>query len=98
MLSGVLKSDRAIDVNIAVIRAFIRLRELIATHRDVAAKIQEIERIQRDQGTNISAISSAVPRINPRACTGPSFISYSNCWNDRVCRTRMPPNAPRLCI
>src|SRR6266478_813316 len=41
MLSGVLKSDRAIDVNIAVIRAFIRLRELLATHKDVATKIQE---------------------------------------------------------
>ena len=35
MLSSVLNSDRAIQVNIAIMRAFVKLRELLATHQDL---------------------------------------------------------------
>lgn len=38
MLSSVLTSDRAIDVNIAIMRAFVRLRQLLATHKNLAKK------------------------------------------------------------
>ena len=41
MLSSVLHSDRAIDINVAIIRTFIRMREMLATHEDVARKIEE---------------------------------------------------------
>jgi hypothetical protein len=44
MLSSVLGSDRAIDVNIAIMRAFVRLREMMATHKDLAKKIEELEK------------------------------------------------------
>ena len=44
MLSSVLNSDRAIEVNIAIMRAFVKLRELLATHKDLARKIAELER------------------------------------------------------
>ena len=44
MLSGVLNSDRAIQVNIAIMRAFVRLRELLATHKDLARKLEEMEK------------------------------------------------------
>ena len=43
MLSSVLHSKRAIDVNIAIMRAFVRLRELLATHKDLARKLEELE-------------------------------------------------------
>jgi len=43
MLSGVLHSPRAVQVNIAIIRAFVRLRELLATHKDLARKLEELE-------------------------------------------------------
>ena len=36
MLSSVLNSDRAIEVNIAIMRAFVKLREILATHKDLA--------------------------------------------------------------
>ena len=36
MLSGVLRSQRAVQVNILVMRAFVRLREVLATHEDLA--------------------------------------------------------------
>jgi hypothetical protein len=44
MLSGLLQSDRAIQVNIAIMRAFVRLREILATHKDLARKLEEMER------------------------------------------------------
>jgi hypothetical protein len=44
MLSSVLKSKRAVQVNITIMRAFVRLREILATHRDLARKPQEMEK------------------------------------------------------
>jgi len=44
MLSSVLNSDRAIEVNIAIMRAFVKLREILATHKDLARKLDELER------------------------------------------------------
>ncbi len=43
MLSSVLKSERAIDVNIAIMRAFVKIREFLATHKELAAKLGELE-------------------------------------------------------
>jgi len=43
MLSSVLNSDRAIDVNIQIMRAFVKLREMIASHKDLAAKLEALE-------------------------------------------------------
>jgi hypothetical protein len=44
MLSSILRSPRAIQVSIAVVRAFVRLRELLASHRDLARQLDELER------------------------------------------------------
>ena len=44
MLSSVLRSKRAIQANIAIMRTFVRLRELMASHRDLAQKIDALER------------------------------------------------------
>jgi hypothetical protein len=49
MLSSVLKSERAIQANIAIIRAFTRLREFLATHQDLARKLIELEEKYDDQ-------------------------------------------------
>ena len=43
MLSGILNSDRAIEVNIQIMRTFVRLRRLLATHADLAKKMEAIE-------------------------------------------------------
>ncbi len=43
MLSSVLRSERAVQVNIAIMRAFVRLREMLATNKDLARKLQEME-------------------------------------------------------
>src|SRR2546426_637900 len=44
MLSSVLRSKRAVHVNIAIMRAFVRLRELLNTHKELARKLAALER------------------------------------------------------
>ena len=44
MLSSVLKSDRAIQVNIEVMRTFVRLRRMLASNSDLAKKLEDLER------------------------------------------------------
>lgn len=43
MLSGILRSPRAVAVNIGIMRAFVRLRQLIAAHADLARKLAQLE-------------------------------------------------------
>jgi len=49
MLSSVLNSDRAIEVNIAIMRAFVKLREMMATHEDLKRKIESMEKKYDEQ-------------------------------------------------
>ena len=48
MLSSVLNSERAILVNIAIMRTFVEFREMLSLHKELAAKLQELE--QRIEG------------------------------------------------
>jgi ORF6N domain len=43
VLSSVLNSDRAVQVNIEITRAFVRLRESVSKHKDLAGKLTELE-------------------------------------------------------
>jgi hypothetical protein len=44
MLSGVLRSKRAVEINVAIMRAFVRLREILATHEELARKVAQHDR------------------------------------------------------
>ncbi len=44
MLSGIFNSQRAVPVKIAIMRTFVNLRELLVTHKDLAHKLEELER------------------------------------------------------
>jgi phage regulator Rha-like protein len=44
MLSSVLNSERAVQVNIAIMRTFVKLRRILATHKELADKIRKLER------------------------------------------------------
>jgi dimeric dUTPase (all-alpha-NTP-PPase superfamily) len=44
MLSSVLNSERAVEVNIMIMRAFVKLRQLLGTHADLARKLDALER------------------------------------------------------
>ena len=69
MLSSVLKSERAVQVNIEIMRAFIRLRRLLASHRDLAKQLDDSEkkydaqfRVVFDAIRELMAPSASAPR------------------------------------
>ncbi len=49
MLSSVLRSDRAIDVNVEIMRAFVHLREMLSSHKDLARKLAALEKKYDEQ-------------------------------------------------
>ena len=57
MLSSVLKSERAIIVNIQIMRTFTKLRELLSTHRELKLKIEEME---KKYDTKFKAVFEAI--------------------------------------
>jgi hypothetical protein len=63
MLSSVLKSKRAIQVNVSIIRAFLRLRQILATHKDLAAKFQDLERRVDKHTADIKLISQIIRQL-----------------------------------
>ncbi|RLI99254.1 MAG: ORF6N domain-containing protein [Candidatus Aenigmatarchaeota archaeon] len=63
MLSSVLKSERAIQVNIAIMRAFVRLREMLSTHKELAHKLAELERKIERHDEEIKAIFDAIRQL-----------------------------------
>jgi hypothetical protein len=63
MLSSVLNSDRAIEVNIAVMRAFVRLRQILATHKDLARKLDELERKLGEHDEHFRVVFEAIRQL-----------------------------------
>ena len=63
MLSSVLNSERAVQVNIAIVRAFVRLRELMATHKELAGKIIDLEKKYGKHDKEIQLIFQAIKQL-----------------------------------
>ncbi len=63
MLSSVLRSPRAIQVNIAVMRVFVRLREALALHKELAHRLAELERRIESHDTSIRTVFEAIHEL-----------------------------------
>jgi hypothetical protein len=63
MLSGVLRSPRAELVNIAIMRAFVRLRETLSLHKELAHKLSELERKIENHDENIRTLFEAIHQL-----------------------------------
>ena len=63
MLSSVLRSPRAVAVNIEIMRAFVRLRELLASNKELARKLNELERRLGAHDHAIASILSAIREL-----------------------------------
>ena len=63
MLSSVLNSKRAIQVNIAIIRTFVRLKQMLLTHKDLAQKLSELERRMEKHDEHIHTIFQAIRQL-----------------------------------
>lgn len=60
MLSSVLRSHQAIQVNILIVRAFVRLRQFLAGNAELARKVEHLERQSAEHGVNIRALFDAI--------------------------------------
>ncbi|HUU40122.1 MAG TPA: ORF6N domain-containing protein [Desulfatiglandales bacterium] len=63
MLSSVLKSKRAIEVNIAIMRAFVHLRKVISSHDKLSRKLAELEQRLEGHDEKIEAIFEAIRQL-----------------------------------
>lgn len=63
MLSSVLRSQRAVKVKIQIMRAFVKLREVMATHKDIARKITELERRHDSHDENFRVVFDAIRQL-----------------------------------
>ena len=96
MLSGVLHSPRAAQVNIAIMRAFVRLRETLSLHKELAHKLADLERKIENHDENIRSLFDAIrqlmtPPETPRREIG--FHVKEDSVPYRV-KTRKPTKAP----
>ena len=73
MLSCVLNSKRAIDVNIRIIRVFTRMREMMLTHKDILLKLEQLESQVLHNSAEIQIIFDALKKLlkPPRQKTTP---------------------------
>lgn len=63
MLSSVLRSDRAVQVNIAIMRAFVQMRELAISNRELARKIDELEKKHAQHDEQFVAVFEAIRQM-----------------------------------
>jgi len=63
MLSSVLNSARAVQMNILIIRAFIRIRELLASNKELAARVEKLESRQKEQASIIGLLAGEIDEL-----------------------------------
>ena len=63
MLSSVLRSKRAVQVNIEIMRAFVRLRQILSSHKELARKLEELERRIGAHDQHIQAVFQAIRQL-----------------------------------
>jgi len=63
MAANVLNSPRAVQMSVFVVRAFVRLRQMIATHKKMTSELAELERKVASHNTHISSLFEAIRRL-----------------------------------
>ena len=76
MLSSVLNSDRAIEVNIAIMRAFVQLRKMIASNKKLARKLKELEARVGEHDEQIQVIFESMHQLMSPPDKPPKKIGF----------------------
>lgn len=63
MLSSVLSSPRAIQMNILIIRAFVHMREFIVEHKDISIRVERIENTQKKHSSIITILADEIEKL-----------------------------------
>lgn len=77
MLASVLNSRRAVEVSVFVVRAFVRLRQVLAGHRELARKVGDLERRIKGHDEKIQSLVSAIRQLREPAEVKPKRIGFS---------------------
>ena len=83
MLSAVLKSDRAVRMSVFIVRAFVQLRELLATNKELARKVEQLEAARKQQARTrqqhaailVSVVQDVQKLKNPPVTRAIGFIA-----------------------
>jgi hypothetical protein len=73
MLSSVLRSKRAVQMNIQIIRAFIRLREMLLNHKDLAVRVEKVETVNQHHGAMIGVLAGEILSMKKAPATKRRF-------------------------
>ena len=76
MLSAVLKSKRAIAVNIAIMRTFVRLRQVLASHKDLAERMEKLEAAQEEHGSILADLIEEIEDLKVPARPAKHSIGF----------------------
>src|SRR5712672_3549980 len=79
MLSSVLQSARAVKINIAIMRAFVKLREMLGTNRELARKFSDLEQRVDRHDEEIAAIPEAIRQLIAPPRKARSEIGRASC-------------------
>lgn len=63
MLSSVLTSDRALEVNITIMRTFVRIRQLLAAHEDLAHRLDQLEWRESERDSKVQYVFEAIQHL-----------------------------------
>ncbi|HET6900104.1 MAG TPA: ORF6N domain-containing protein [Vicinamibacteria bacterium] len=83
MLSSVLRSARAVQVNIAIMRAFVGLREMLASHRELAARLDQMEKTYEAQFKVVFDAIRALVEVPPRSARKIGFRTLGSTSSGR---------------
>jgi hypothetical protein len=76
MAANVLNSKQAVEMSVFVVRTFVRLREMLATHKELAAKIDELDRKVGSHDKTIGSIIAAIRELTAPAARKSTVIGF----------------------
>lgn len=86
MLAGVLRSKRAVAMSSAIIRAFVHLRQMIATDKDLASRVEQLEHGQRQVSSIIEVLVNEIEDMRALPPPGKRKIGF-DLWECRAITT-----------
>ena len=63
MLSSIIRSKRAIQVNVQIMRTFVRLREMMLTHKELAQRLEELEKKHQEHAQQFAVVFDAIRKL-----------------------------------
>lgn len=85
MLSGVLHSQQAVEVNVAIMRAFVRLREFIASQAKLGKKLRELEQRTEEHHESIQVLFEVIQQLTSErpAAIGFQYIGTGDSGSEK---------------